>query len=476
MLKDKWKDLQDAVEGILGSGDDISAEHLNLIANELIKSQSDIEKNKTNKANKTDLPTKVSQLLNDLSFTTESKVKEMIEELPPVLWGEDIDTKYTVDEFIPPLMMYASDMLDDAGNGTGEHYANAPYVGAGIIISGSYIDNEYRCVHQVALSDEGVMVIRDVYEEQKFADISWSNDLIPKKVSQLANDKEYTTKKDVEDVIKETKAEANEIYANALKGLASGNDIILNDLSPCQHTIKANLHSENLVNIEVNEKNNSCDYEITDNVFKITKNSNQYSPSFYVYLGKYEDYKGKTITFSIKRLEKTGTSTTTSNDILYLTNGKFSNCKGFNYPFVATATVSKVSDTYNHYKTITIPEDLEYEDLYFRLYAQTIVNPDEYNVYSDLMCAFGSGEKPYKPYVDVEGAKLKIYGKTTEDNVQEHTVDANGNVEGVISSLYPTMNFSVDRENVIINVEYNKDINKAFEEMQQAIISMGGNV
>ena len=33
-----------------------------------------------------------------------------------------------------------------------------------------------------------------------------------------------------------------------------------------------------------------------------------------------------------------------------------------------------------------------------------------------------------------------------------------------------------DTEGAIIDAEYNRDINKAFAEMQQAIISLGGNV
>lgn len=42
-LKDTWKDIQNATEGIAGSGDDISAEPINKIAHAVI----DLEKNGT---------------------------------------------------------------------------------------------------------------------------------------------------------------------------------------------------------------------------------------------------------------------------------------------------------------------------------------------------------------------------------------------------------------------------------------------
>ncbi len=56
----------------------------------------------------------------------------------------------------------------------------------------------------------------------------------------------------------------------------------------------------------------------------------------------------------------------------------------------------------------------------------------------------------------------------------EYTPAADGTVSGV-KSLYPTTTLMTDTAGVIINAEYNKDLNKAFAELQQAILSMGGN-
>lgn len=56
----------------------------------------------------------------------------------------------------------------------------------------------------------------------------------------------------------------------------------------------------------------------------------------------------------------------------------------------------------------------------------------------------------------------------------KYTVDVNK--ETLVPSRYPSMTFIPDNEDVTLSVEYNRDINKAFAELQAAIISMGGNV
>ena len=57
----------------------------------------------------------------------------------------------------------------------------------------------------------------------------------------------------------------------------------------------------------------------------------------------------------------------------------------------------------------------------------------------------------------------------------EYTPNADGTVEGV-TSLYPTATLTTDTAGAIIDCEYSRDINKAFAELQQAVISMGGNI
>ncbi len=56
-----------------------------------------------------------------------------------------------------------------------------------------------------------------------------------------------------------------------------------------------------------------------------------------------------------------------------------------------------------------------------------------------------------------------------------YTVSADGTVEG-ITSLYPSTLLMTDNVGAVVDCTYNRDLNKALEEITQAIISLGGNV
>lgn len=94
-----------------------------------------------------------------------------------------------------------------------------------------------------------------------------------------------------------------------------------------------------------------------------------------------------------------------------------------------------------------------------------------------IRCRFASGNT----YND--SIKFMITEEGVENNTEyepyiaptEYTPAADGTVEG-ITSLYPNTTLMTDTEGVLINCEYNRDINKAFAELQQVIISLGGNV
>nr|DAE06062.1 MAG TPA: hypothetical protein [Siphoviridae sp. ctsxw88] len=68
--------------------------------------------------------------------------------------------------------------------------------------------------------------------------------------------------------------------------------------------------------------------------------------------------------------------------------------------------------------------------------------------------------------------------KTTYESYKApktNTPQADGTVTGV-KNIYPTTTLLSDTDGVVIDAEYNRDINKAFEELQNAILSQGGNV
>lgn len=71
------------------------------------------------------------------------------------------------------------------------------------------------------------------------------------------------------------------------------------------------------------------------------------------------------------------------------------------------------------------------------------------------------------------------YGTATEFEIYKtpvnYSIDATGTVKDV-TSIYPTTTLLTDTSGAVIEVNYNRDLNKAFEELIQAIISLGGNI
>ena len=64
---------------------------------------------------------------------------------------------------------------------------------------------------------------------------------------------------------------------------------------------------------------------------------------------------------------------------------------------------------------------------------------------------------------DFSAVKVSIY-REDENEAESYTPTEDGTVEGVLS-LYPITNLSTDTEGVVIEVTYNRDLNKAFAEL-----------
>lgn len=90
-----------------------------------------------------------------------------------------------------------------------------------------------------------------------------------------------------------------------------------------------------------------------------------------------------------------------------------------------------------------------------------------------------------KPYVEIRNSgcscvisniQLEV-GNATEYEPYiepvEYAVNADGTVEGV-KSIYPATTLTTDTVGALIEVDYNRDINKAFEELRKVILSLGG--
>lgn len=104
--------------------------------------------------------------------------------------------------------------------------------------------------------------------------------------------------------------------------------------------------------------------------------------------------------------------------------------------------------------TFTTPENCEVAVVVF--HPVTAKEPFEIH---RCQIEVGATKTDYEPYIEPT-----IY-----------PINNDGSADGV-KSIYPNTTLCSDTPGVLIDAEYNKDLNKAFAELQQAIISLGGNV
>ena len=103
------------------------------------------------------------------------------------------------------------------------------------------------------------------------------------------------------------------------------------------------------------------------------------------------------------------------------------------------------------------------------------ITPTE-DIAKGALCFYSYGVSGYvlKDSIQIEeGTAITDYEPGIEPTVYD--VKADGTVEGV-TSLYPNTTLYTDTQGTLIECEYNRDINKAFAELQNAIISLGGDV
>ena len=133
----------------------------------------------------------------------------------------------------------------------------------------------------------------------------------------------------------------------------------------------------------------------------------------------------------------------------------------------------KVGDVINHSATFTLTDE-QYKSGKFEMLGYC-------NNYTDNT---STTTKYLKPSMVIRNIQIEEGATATEYEpyIEPTTYIADKNGKLIIPSIYPVMRIAAD-EGVTITAEYNRDINKAFAELQQAIISLqqiiislGGNV
>ena len=108
--------------------------------------------------------------------------------------------------------------------------------------------------------------------------------------------------------------------------------------------------------------------------------------------------------------------------------------------------------------TFTVPENGSVTFVFFSNITANAV-AGTVCTYSKMCLAVGETNEEFEEYVAPS----------------EYVPDENGDVSGV-TAIYPSTTLLSDSIGVIIDCQYNRDINKAYEELTNAIISLGGNV
>ena len=223
------------------------------------------------------------------------------------------------------------------------------------------------------------------------------------------------------------------LVSNALRGSASGEVVTLTDVSPLEHTMKVKVSDPSAVltrrgknllpTIESQTYSGVTLYHADDGSYILdgtcTQSYNFYSQNFVLSDGIY---------------------TLSANNPRH--NGLASNIVQ-----VYSVNIGKNIFVEDYKANGTMTAELYYaNDYVFRIRVQEGVTYDNFIVKPQL--ELGPTATAYEPY-----AAPQIY-----------TPNADGTVDGV-TSLYPTTTLICDTEGVTIDVEYNRDANKAFADM-----------
>lgn len=257
--------------------------------------------------------------------------------------------------------------------------------------------------------------------------------------------------KAVAEALKAERTYANNSFSGALRGSASGEAVRLTDVSPIEHEIKIKLTAES----------NHSDFSGVT----LKRYGKNLLP--YPYKNTNIDYTFNGINYKVKSDGTVVLNGTANEQSYFILAGLVLN-KGVYY--LSGCPSGGQGSTYSIY--------FQYDNFsYYKADYGSGVKID-INEKKNCAVAITIGKNTavnnliFKPMLEV-GSKLTDFEERRTAVAYTPAVD--GTVTGV-TSISPDMTFLSDTDGIIINAEYNKDLNKAFAELQQAILSIGGNV
>lgn len=226
-------------------------------------------------------------------------------------------------------------------------------------------------------------------------------------------------------------------FSSALKGSAAGISIQIDDVSPIKHEISCRIKSKNLVPFPY--------YSTEGTVEGVTYTI--YDDGKVAISG--ESTKGTNFNFAYNQRLEPGTYTISGAGTII----------GLNFCVydVGRSKSLCVLNAGRSSATFTVTETVEKA----MFYLNTSLGGQKMSGYIYPQIEKGSEATSYTPYVNPASAAVIC-------NEKSYPAGSDGVVEGVISSS-PTMTFTTDTENTVVDIEYQRDIDKAIKEIEQIL-------
>ena len=234
------------------------------------------------------------------------------------------------------------------------------------------------------------------------------------------------------------------LVANALKGYASGSEVVLPDVSPLEHELSVKL-SGNFSSVSTETVNTS---ETPVKVFRCGKNL--FDVSKITNIDNLTNNGDGTLTISANA--PYGTTRETLTQVCPILKTGDNIVFSFSSPGRQHIYLQKSQRVFMNNSKYTITQDDLDGQITFYGYQSSDTEYGQPCLISNIQIELGTVVTDYMPYVEPT----------------EYTPNADGTVEGV-TSLYPTTTLSTDTDGVTIDCEYNRDINKAFAALEAAI-------
>ena len=274
--------------------------------------------------------------------------------------------------------------------------------------------------------------------------VGWKNNQSPPISAENLNHMDEQIRKNAEEFENfDNKKSSNQKFANALKGTANGVSISVVDASPIEHELSIKVESKNRINIESAFLNDDFAPYLTE---PTTDNSTlrfekKYDGNISVGCSVYAYLEAGTYVFS-----GIGETNGDGNMAYIIYNPDGSQLGG-------TVTIGKTYQEFKH--SVTVSQSGKYT---FVMYIGWSAANGSYVSYKNLLLEKGETQTEYTPFVYAEDIAVSKLIDGVE--VQSETPSADGTVKGFTSSPSFELISSEDDGSVLINLEYNRDINK----------------